>query len=260
MLARTLAIGLAVLAACKSSGTPPSPPANKVDGPGDKTEAQKKRELRDTVLGVNAHVIVLKSQTAFAEYRDVLATVERHPNVVAAEAFYFVELIASAPGGTPTSMVAKGVDPARVGKVLALGKTMTKGSIAVLAESGTGAPPIIGDALAKKLGAGVGDEIQLASPPGDAAPPKSPRPRVFRVAGIFHTGFEEYDQRLTYTSLSAIQALLDSGDTAIGVEAVVKDLATSEATAKAIEKEIGGAPYVVMDWFELNRALFVTRD
>ena len=32
------------------------------------------KQFRDKVLGVNAHVIVLKSQTNFAEYRDVMKT------------------------------------------------------------------------------------------------------------------------------------------------------------------------------------------
>ncbi len=35
------------------------------------------QQFRDKVLGVNAHVIVLKSQATFAEYRDVMKTARR---------------------------------------------------------------------------------------------------------------------------------------------------------------------------------------
>ena len=34
------------------------------------------QQFRDKVLGVNAHVIVLKSQATFAEYRDVMKTAQ----------------------------------------------------------------------------------------------------------------------------------------------------------------------------------------
>src|SRR5947209_5897674 len=42
------------------------------------------KQFRDKVLGVNAHVIVLKNQNTFAEYRDVMKTaLSIDPDVVA---------------------------------------------------------------------------------------------------------------------------------------------------------------------------------
>jgi len=54
------------------------------------------QQFRDKVLGVNAHVIVLKSQTTFAEYRDVMKTArEIDPEVLAVQPFIFAEMLAT---------------------------------------------------------------------------------------------------------------------------------------------------------------------
>ena len=52
------------------------------------------QQFRDKVLGVNAHVIVLKSQTTFAEYRDVEKTAQTiDPDVIAVQPFIFAEML-----------------------------------------------------------------------------------------------------------------------------------------------------------------------
>jgi ABC-type lipoprotein release transport system permease subunit len=99
----------------------------------------------------------------------------------------------------------------------------------------------------------VGDEVTLSPPPDTKFEPK-----VFRVTGTFHANFDEYDERLAYASLSAVQAMLGRGDQVMGIELTVNDLDKSAAVAKAIETALGGPPYAVMDWYELNKNLFTT--
>jgi lipoprotein-releasing system permease protein len=215
--------------------------------------------LRGKILGVNAHVIVLKSATPFTEYRDVLATFEKTPGIVAAQPFMFMEAkVASATKG-PVALALKGVDPKRVVRVLDLHTHLTAGKIDSLA---TGKPPsiILGDVLAKTLEVKVGDIVTVT--PGDPDPnyplvePANWKPAKYRVKGTFHFEFDEYDNRLAFTSLGAAQAMVGRGDQVMGIEASVKDLDTSDKTAEAIEKALGGPPYEVMDWYELNRQLF----
>jgi lipoprotein-releasing system permease protein len=207
--------------------------------------------LRDKINGVNAHVIVLKSSASFAEYRDVLAVVEKTPDVVAAEPFIFVELFISTAKHAQVSVALKGVDPKRVERVLALPANMKEGKVASLA---AGEPPsiILGDDLAKTLGVRLGDEVTVSPPPDT----KYATPKVFRVTGTDHADFDEYDERLAYASLSAVQAMLGRGDQVMGIELTVKDVDTSAAVAAAIEASLGGPPYHVMDWYQLNKNLF----
>jgi lipoprotein-releasing system permease protein len=208
--------------------------------------------LRDKIIGVNAHVIVLKTTATFAEYRDVLTTVAKTPGVVAAEPFIFVELFISTATHAQVSLALKAVDPKRVERVLALAANMKEGKVASLAG---GEPPsiILGDELAKTLGVKVGGEVTL-SPPPDA----NFGPKVFRVTGTFHVDFDEYDERLAYASLAAVQPMLGRGDQVMGIELTVHDLDKSAAVATAIETTLGGPPYRAMDWYELNKNLFTT--
>jgi lipoprotein-releasing system permease protein len=208
--------------------------------------------LRDKINGVNAHVIVLKSTSSFAEYRDVLSVVEKTAGVAAAEPFIFMELNIASANHASIGLALKAVDPKRVERVLALASNMRVGKVASLA-SGEPPPIILGDDLAKKLAVKLGDEVTLT--PAPEAETKF-EAKVFRVVGTFHVDFDEYDEKLGYVSLAAAQAMLGRGDQVMGIELTVKDLDKSAAIARAIEDAIGGPPYAVMDWYELNRDLF----
>ena len=224
------------------------------------------QQFKDKVLGVNAHVIVLKSQTTFAEYRDVMDKAKRiDPDVLAVQPFIFAEMLATRGKGELSGVAVKGVDPKLVRGVLDLDKHMTQGSIDSLAkEPGPNEPPpiIMGKELAHKLKAKMGDDVTVVVPLSnidwDTASMRSsaPRSRTFRVTGIFYSGFDEYDRRLMYTSLKDTQDLVGRGDQVMGVELKVKDVDRAKEIAEKLEAALGGPPYQVQDWYELNHNLF----
>src|ERR1041385_664436 len=79
------------------------------------------QQFRDKVLGVNAHVIVLKSQTTFAEYRDVMQTAQSiDSDVLAVQPFIFAEMLVTRGKGQLSGVAIKGVDPKLVRGVLDL--------------------------------------------------------------------------------------------------------------------------------------------
>ncbi len=228
------------------------------------------QQFRDKVLGVNAHVIVLKSQATFAEYRDVMDTAMKiDKDVLAVQPFIFAEMLVTRGKGELSGVAIKGVDPKLVRGVLDLDKHMVEqvpgGAIDSLAkEPQFGEPPpiIMGKELAHKLKAKLGDDVTVVVPLSnidfDTWRTKStaPRTRKFRVAGIFYSGFDEYDRRLMYTALRDTQDLVGRGDQVMGVEMKVKDVDRAEAIAEKLEKALGGPPYQVQDWYELNHNLF----
>jgi lipoprotein-releasing system permease protein len=212
--------------------------------------------LRAKINGVNAHVVVMKRSASFTEYRDVLGRVERIPGVVAAEPFVITELEIEKAGKPPQLLTLKAVDPARVARVLTVGRHMKTGSLDSLAQD---QPPaiVIGDVLASRLAVGIGDEVTVKPrKEPDVLLPVPPTPTVFRVAGTFHLDFDQYDEEFGLASLSAVQPMLGQGDQVMGIEMTVQDLAQSQQIAKVIEHALGGQPYVVMDWYELNKDLF----
>jgi lipoprotein-releasing system permease protein len=224
------------------------------------------KEFRDKVLGVNAHVIVLKSQATFAEYRDVMKTArEIDDDVIAVQPFIFAEMLVTNSKGKLSGVAIKGVDPKLFKGVLDLDKHMIHGSAdSLAAEPQAGVPPpiIMGKELAIKINTKVGDDVTVVVPLSNIdfdtwrATSSAPRTRKFRVTGIFYSGFDEYDRRLMYTSLKDTQELVGRDDQVMGVEMKVRDVDEAEDIAERLEKALGGPPYQVQDWYELNHNLF----
>jgi lipoprotein-releasing system permease protein len=104
-----VALGTAALAAVMS-----------VTG-GFRSEFQKK------VLGVNAHVMVLRA--SFRDYRDVMEKVRNVPEVIGVAPFVLNPMMITHAGHTATGVLLKGVDPALVGSVLDLPEQVVAGSL-----------------------------------------------------------------------------------------------------------------------------------
>jgi lipoprotein-releasing system permease protein len=242
-------------------------------------------QFREKVLGVNAHVIVQKSQSTFAEYRDVMEKARAiDPDVLAVQPFIFAEMLVTRGKGHLSGVAIKGIDPELVGGVLDLQKHMIEGSVESLAgkpgspppdpnadpdaDPSAGLPPeelpaiIMGKELAHKLRAKVGDVVTVVVPLSNIdfdtwrAKSSAPRTRKFRVTGVFYSGFDEYDRRLMYTALRHTQELVGRGDQVMGVELKVKDVGRAAAIARKLEQKLGGPPYQVEDWYQLNHNLF----
>jgi lipoprotein-releasing system permease protein len=225
------------------------------------------KEFRDKVLGVNAHIIVMKSQSTFAEYRDVMKTAQAvDSDVIAVQPFIFAEMLVTRGKGKISGVAIKGIDPTLVGGVLDLEKHMIEGSVETLGEAskpGVFPPLIMGKELAHKLKAKLGDDVTVVVPLSNIdfeslrLRSTAPRTRKFRVTGIFYSGFAEYDTRLMYTALKDIQDLVGRGDQVMGVELKVKDVGRASEIAERLELELDATgTYQVQDWYQLNRNLF----
>jgi lipoprotein-releasing system permease protein len=59
-----------------------------------------------------------------------------------------------------------------------------------------------------------------------------------------------------YTALKDTQELIGHDDQVMGVEMKVRDVDEAEDIAERLEKALGGPPYQVQDWYELNHNLF----
>lgn len=97
------------------------------------------REFRDKVLGVNAHVLVLKYGVDFEEYRDVIERARRMPEVAGADPFLINEMML-AKGDRLSGVLVKGVDPEAMTEVLDLPSQIVDGSLDGLRVPGASAP------------------------------------------------------------------------------------------------------------------------
>ena len=95
--------------------------------------------FRAKVLGVNAHVLVLKYGLDFEEYRDVIAQALEQPEVAGAGPFVINEMML-AKGDRLSNVLVKGVDPEAMPTVLDLPQQITTGSLSELRLPGSSAP------------------------------------------------------------------------------------------------------------------------
>src|SRR5207237_4279250 len=75
-------------------------------------------------------------------------------------------------------------------------------------------------------------------------------------AGVFYSGFDEYDRRLAYVRLNEAQKFYGTADVVTGVELKLDDVDRALAVSRRLVKELDDATYRVIDWEELNRNLF----
>jgi lipoprotein-releasing system permease protein len=219
--------------------------------------------FKQKVLGVNAHVIVMKYGLDFSEYGEVIDKVVKEKHVTAAAPFVFIEAMVAA-GSSMSGAMVKGIDVARSPKVLEVRSSLQQGKVEdldVRAPPNDGGPPLpgmlVGKELAKKLKLRLGDRIRLVSPKSDLDPSSSGSSmREFRLVGVFYTGFQEYDSRLTYVKLADAQAYKGLGDVVTGVELKLDDVDRAVTVAHGLYKDLGGPPFRVIDWEELNHNLF----
>ena len=118
-------------------------------------------------------------------------------------------------------------------------------------------PPIIlGTEMANELGAKVGSTVLVTSPQGELTPfgmiPKYVR---FRVAGIFDSGFYDYDSSWAFTRLSDAQHLFALGDVIQIIEFKIDDIYKAQQVGQELE-QAAGAGFMTTNWMEQNKPLF----
>jgi lipoprotein-releasing system permease protein len=118
-------------------------------------------------------------------------------------------------------------------------------------------PPIVlGQDMADNLGARVGSTVLVTSPQGELMPfGEVPKYTYFRVVGIFHSGFFDYDSAWAFARLSDAQRLFGLGDLISVLEFKIDDLDKADSIAHEIE-ETAGSGFLATNALRQNSALF----
>jgi lipoprotein-releasing system permease protein len=130
-----------------------------------------KQQFRDKVLGVNAHVLVLKYASDFRDYREVMEKASKVKGVIGVAPFIINPMMVTHGQRTATGVLLKGVDPDLMPKVLDLPKHIVEGSLEGLRKPGAAPPPEHeSDLPTRTLPAALPGTPPSAAPGGEAAP------------------------------------------------------------------------------------------
>jgi lipoprotein-releasing system permease protein len=224
-----------------------------------------RRDLQERLLSSTAHVQLMRvAADGIRNWRPLVARLEQMPHVKAASPGLYEQVMVSN-GARSYGALIEGVIPNEEKRVSDLLGSVTMGSAAALEpkpEADFGAvnhapPPIvIGHDLAETIDAKVGSTILVTSPQGELTPlgliPKFQR---FRVVGIFHSGFYQYDSSMAFTSLADAQRLFGEPDVVSIISFKVDDLYHADQIGRSIE-QAAGPGFLTTNWMESNRELF----
>jgi lipoprotein-releasing system permease protein len=220
--------------------------------------------LRDRLLGINAHVALVKSGDQLRDYEKLVEQVRQTKGVVAASPSIYGQVMLTS-GPRVSGVVVRGIDPDRVNQVVDIERYIKEGSLQSLKQPQpvqTGGRTvllpgvIIGVRLANQLGVFPGSPLQVVSPLGSpTAIGVIPKVRRFVVVGIFDSGMSEIDSTLIYMNLADAQKFFELGDAVTNIEIRVQDVYRAQDVAQDIQRRLG-FPYLTEDWSRLWPNLF----
>jgi lipoprotein-releasing system permease protein len=225
-----------------------------------------RRDIRDKIIGTNAHVIVNdQGKKGIPDWARLVEKIKAIPGVVAVSPYYQGQVMLKSAAGT-TGVMVQGILPSLHSQVSKLGENLKDGSLAFLdgpaGVSGAAAAEgpvavLIGSELRNNLDVGAGEELTLFSPVfRSTAVGMLPRMGKGLVRGSFQTGYYEYDSSLLYMSLADAQRLFDAPGQVNQIAVRVSRLEDAAAIAARIQSLDDGVSFWAADWQSMNRNLF----
>jgi lipoprotein-releasing system permease protein len=159
-------------------------------------------------------------------------------------------------GGQARGVVAKGVEPERERRGDEALQKIVAGSLDFTPDADGIDALIVGKQLADEWKMAPGDYVTITSPQGRLTPfGLIPRTRRYRVAGVFDSGFYDYDENWCFLTLHAAQALAGTTDVVNVLEFRLDNPERAREVARQAE-QMAGQDFMATSWMEQNFALF----
>jgi lipoprotein-releasing system permease protein len=136
-----------------------------------------------------------------------------------------------------------GINPSEERRVSNIERDLVRGKLSDLEAVANGI--ILGEGLASKLGAWIGDSVNAVSPTGALLKTK--------IVGLFQTGLTTLDNSVAYILLKKAQVLQGRPNVVNQIRIRLDDVTRAEAVAARIEARFG---YRTEAWQETNRNVF----
>jgi lipoprotein-releasing system permease protein len=212
--------------------------------------------LQDRLLGVKAHVSLARPGTGGIRDYEVLAKKFSAITGVKSVTPAVYQTVLLSFGGDARGIVTKGIDPERERKNDEALQRIVSGHLDFSPDEHGIDGLLIGKQLAEEWKIIPGDYVTLTSPQGRLTPfGMVPRTRRFRVAGVFDSGFYDYDENWCFMTLAAAQALSGTGDIVNVLEFRLFNPERAPEIARLLEREAGPG-FAASTWIDENRALF----
>jgi lipoprotein-releasing system permease protein len=212
--------------------------------------------LQDRLLGVTAHISLTRPGSGgIPNYQALSEKLQQMAGVRSVTPAIYETVLLSF-NGQARGVVTKGIDVEREKKSDEALQKLTSGQLDFSTDADGIDGLIVGKQLSDEWKLRPGDYVTLTSPQGRLTPfGLMPRTRRFRVAGVFESGFYDYDENWCFVSLAAAQSLAGSGDIVNVLEFRLTQPELAAQIAPEVERAAGQG-YSAATWMEENKALF----
>jgi lipoprotein-releasing system permease protein len=212
--------------------------------------------FEDRLLGVTAHISLTRPGSGgIRNYQEMSTKLAETRGVRSVTPAVYQTVLLSFPGQA-RGVVSKGIDPERERKSDEALQRIVAGRLDFSRDADGIDALLIGKQLANEWTLAPADYVTLMSPQGRLTPfGLMPRTRRFRVAGVFDSGFYDYDENWCFMTLAAAQGLSGAGDLVNVLEFRLNQPERAGEIAERI-RQAAGQGFSVTTWMEENRALF----
>ena len=217
------------------------------------------KQLRDTILGFNAHIEVTVPNDVMTNYRDVMSVVSSNKHVKGVAPFVTSQVLLETTTNShsfkayDTAPFLRGIDPEAETNVSSLSYSIVSGKFDV-----SGHKILVGSVLAQNYGIEVGDTVNISTGEDvrkmregyekgnkEVAIP----PMEYEVSGIFDVGFYDFNSTVVVVSLPNAQDMSSLGDNVHGLMAMLNDPFAAGNVRDQLKSALG-PQYKVHTWME----------
>ena len=207
-----------------------------------------KTELTNKILGLNPHIVI--QSNGFDIEDNYISKIKNNFKDVSVSKTYSGEGIIIN-NGQAKGIIFKGVNKNENKIKNFLENNIVSGDIKKFKKNKI----FIGSELAFNLNLNEGDKINLMSSAFVATPLGSlPKQESFNIAGIFNTGFVEFDQNIIFLTTDDALSLFDKETKDQNLEIYLKDPLDANIYKKQIQNF--DQNYFIYTWSDLNKSFF----
>jgi len=206
------------------------------------------KQVTDRMLSVLAHIEVFEQSGSMPDWRASAEQARRNPAVLGAAPFVETQGLL-VQGSAMRPSIVRGVLPGQEDQVSTVSKQIRAGSFDALKPGSFNI--VLGYALARALGVGLGDKVTMVLAQGQVTPAGVvPRTRSFTVAGIFEAGHFDFDAALSFVHIADAQRL-ERLQAPSGLRLRIANMREAPEVAAQLKQSMSG-DLVVRDWPKLN--------
>jgi lipoprotein-releasing system permease protein len=207
-----------------------------------------KTELTNKIIGLNPHIVIQPNSFNIDE-KYISKIKNNFKNISLSKTYSGEGVIIN--NDQAKGIIFKGVNIGEKKIQEFLEKNIVSGDVKKFKKNNI----FIGSELAFNLNLNEGDKINLMSSAFVATPLGSlPKQANFKIAGIFNTGFVEFDQNIIFLTTKDALSIFDKDNKDQNLEIYLKDPLKANAYKKEIEKF--NPNYFIYTWSDLNKSFF----